>query len=626
MTSPVHSQRISTPVKPDAEKAVEITASPPRAEQSLARPPGLSGRGHAGASTSGSQSQRVRQPVPETSGPSPEHAGSSLLRTGERSDRFSTLERGRYLSSGRLGLDSTPQSSHGSSRFDGIVSESSSINRWVPHTLEQPRAQRSTTEPNPSTELQAPEPKRSWLSVAKALTNSLKQMGNAVLNEASVTLSIVKLPKIPKRLMGALAGHAIHQTVAVGIPTFVREMVGIGVMHAMRAQPASVAVGVQVTVGVANLALQGLREFRELRNPAEAARAYFSLSASEWAAKSPEEQAAMKLHHRRMSRAMTVVQVSASVTNVALMVHNFALLDPVRNRGFAGHDHTNALRPLANEVKVGVYAAMRDGIQATFTMVGFTASPTAEPGNEFAAGLRGAAHGAAAATYAAANSASSFLSDALMGAWVPHRGDAISTLMGNTATKMSHAQAWKDVALGAGVSAMANTLAETIDWFQRMEHFVNQTGATQHFEFGVTGTDYGRLLDQAPARAAAFNGIFSALTLAGGEMAKSDLPPAVQQFIGNVGLGVMISMLDSPVSGLWQAEDAVRTATRTTSSVQIEEIPDPEAGVGDGAGADRSGRTSGEISGGSGSDGSGATRLSAGNPPERRRSPSPTAD
>jgi hypothetical protein len=451
------------------------------------------------------------------------------------------------------------------------------------------------------------------MAVGATLVAGLKRVGNAVMAEISVTLSIVKLPKIPKRLMGALAGHSIHQSIAVGIPTFVREMVGLGVMHAMRAQPASVAVGVQVSVGVANLAIQGMREYRERRNPAVAARAYFSLSPAQWASKSPAEQALMMLHHRRVSRAMTVVQVSASVTNVSLMVHNFAMLDPVRNQGFAGHDHTAALRPLGNEVKVGVYAAMRDGLQATFSMVGFTASPTAQPGQEFAAGMSGAAHAAAAATYAAANSGSSFLSDALMGAWVPARGDAISTLMGNTATKMSHAQAWKEVALGAGVSAMANTLAETIDWFQRMEHFANQTGATQHWEPKMTGTDYGRLLDQAPARAAAFNGIFSALTLAGGEMGKSHLPPAVQQFIGNVGLGVMIAMLDSPVSGLWQAEEAVRAEPRPASTVRIEEIE--EGNVEGNNGGDISDSNSGS----GGTENSTATHVSAGNPVERHR-------
>jgi hypothetical protein len=609
MPTPVHSGRITTPVPVNVETAASTSNTGSTSQRHLEGPTELSGRPPSGHLSAG-HSQRVRQPVPEITPASPEHVRGPLLRDNVPSERWSDLDEGRHLS-GTL----TMTTSHGSSRFDGIVSESSTVVRWT-QTVEPPQpAGRGAPDLNPAAELQAPEPKRSWMAVGAALVGGLKQAASVVLNEASVTLGIARLPSIPKHLVGALAGHSIHQTIAVGIPTFLREMVGLGVMHAMRAESPSTAVGVQVGVGVANFLIQGMREFRELRRPDEAARAYFSLSADEWAARSPAEQDAMKLHHRRMSRAITVIQISSSVTNVALMVHNFALLDPVRNPGFAGHDHTDALRPLGNEVKVGVYAALRDGIQASFSMVGFKPSPTATPGQEFAAGMRGSAHGASAATYAAANAGSSFLSDALMGAWVPDRGTAISTLMGDTTTKMSHAGAWLEVAKGAGVSAMANTLAETIDWFQRMQHFVNETDATQHWEPKLTGTDYGRLLDQAPARAAAFNGIFSALTLAGGEMGKSDLPPAVQQFIGNVGLGVMIAMLDSPVTGIWQAEEAVREATRTPSNVRIEEIPDVEQGG--------TVPSSGEVSGGSGTDGSGATHLSAGNPPERHRSPSP---
>lgn len=564
-TGPIQSTRVGAP-PPTVD-----TLAPPASNSSSGRhsgalegPPDLHSRPpSARMSNAGESGQRIRQPLPTGGAASPEHDGGALLTSGERSDRFSALEHERYLSSGPL----TSAESHVGLELSDIGSED--IRRAAP--VERPR------QPG-GLQVQAPPPGRSWSSVAGALVAGLRQAGTAIANEAAVTLGVVHLPRIPRRLVGALAGHSIHQSIAVGMPTFVREMVAAGFMHAMRAQPKSVAVGVQVTMGLANLGIQLLREYRELRNPDEAARAYFSLSADEWAAKPPEEQAGMRLHHRRMSRAITSLQVLSSVANLSMMIAHFDALDPAKHPDFAGHDHTAALLPLGNEIKVGVYAVMRDGVQATFNMVGYTPSPTALPGQEFAAGLRGAAHAASAATYASANSAMSFLSDALMGAWVPDRGTAVATLMGDPSTGMGHAHAWLEVAKGASVSALTNTLAETIDWFQRMQHFVNQTGATQHWGPRLTGTDYGRLLDQAPARAAAFNAIFSVLTLAGGEMAKSDLPPPVQKFIGNVGLGVMIAMLDSPISGIWQAEEAVRAQPTPRSTVTITELEEGQGG------------------------------------------------
>jgi hypothetical protein len=592
-TSPVH-RLTSTTVQVNVEIITATpspTASPSgsRRHGNLEGPADLTGRPPS-AHLSEAGSSRIRQPLPEIINASPEHDRSGLLRTGERSNRFGSSER-LGLEHGRNFSGSiTHVSSHLSIEISDV--DSGEIRRGAP--MSRPRR------PNLAA-VQALVPKRSWMAVGATLVSGLKRAGNFALTELSITLGVAKLAtKIPKRLVGALAGHSIHQTIAVGLPTFAREMIGIGVMHAMRAQPESTALALQGTMMVVNIAAQVTREVRELRRPDVAARAYFSLSAEQWAAKSPEDQASMRAHHRRMSRTISVIQVSASVMNITMMYTSFK-----------ANDRTSALRPLANEVKVGVYAAMRDGLQATFSMVGFK--------GDLAPGISGAAHAASAATYAAANAGSSFLSDALMGAWVPHRGDAISLLMGDPKIKMGHAEAWKTIALGAGVSAMTNTLAETIDWFQRMEHWANQTGATQQFEPKLTGNDYGRLLDQAPARAAAFNGIFSVLTFAGGKMAtETSLPPAVQQFIGNVGLGVMIAMLDSPVSGLWQAEDAVREATRpttttTTSTVRIEEIDEEQGNV----------PSSGDISGSSNTENSRASGMSAGNPPERHRSRSP---
>lgn len=490
-----------------------------------------------------------RTPKPEAS---PEHDSGTLLRTGgDRSDRYTGLE----------DLERDRGLSHRAADGPALLSLATFNVR--------------TLEPAPTP------PERSWRSVASAL-------GGAALNQAKLTLGAVVPPAPNLRLLGAMAGHAIHQTVAVGIPTFAREMLGAAVMHGLKSAPPPVAMGVQAAVGAANLALQVIREVREGRNPDEAARAYHSLTPGQWAAKGPDEQKAMRRHTAKMSRMVTVMQVSSSLTNFALMATAF-------DRG----DRAAALQPLANEVKVGVYAAMRDGLQASFSMVGLQGPPiTGADGTvthgPLAPGLSGAAHAASAATYAAANAGSAFLSDAMMGALVPGHGQAIETLLGIAPPPA--AAPWTTLAQGAAVNAFTNTLAETVDWFQRIQHWVNQTpGAQQSWGPRVTGNDYGRrVLDQAQARASAFNGIFSALTAAGRGMANSELPPAVQQFFGNVGLGVMISMLDSPISGIWQAQEAVRSAPRPSpqQGVDLEQGLAAAADTSSHSNAQRSGSTS----------------------------------
>ena len=404
-------------------------------------------------------------------------------------------------------------------------------------------------------------PERSWRSVAGAIAGELARLARAGGHQALHTLSAVVPPMPDLRLAGVLAGHAIHQTVAVGLPTFVREMLASAVTHGLRSAPPPAVMTLQAAVGAANLALQVVREMREARNPDEAARAFHSLTPAQWQAKTPDEQAAMRQHTAKVSRLFTVLQVSSSITNLAVM-----------HQAFERGDRAAALQPLANEVKIGVYAAMRDALQASFTMVVPTPPPAPAngPRPELAPGMAGAAHAAAAATYAGVNVLNAFLSDALVAAAVPTRGTAAQVLLEQSAA-MSREAAWSVMARSSAIGAAINMLGETTDWFQRMQHFVNQTpGATQSLAPQLTGTDFGRVLDQAQARGASFNAIFSALMVAGRALANSDLPPSVQQLIGNVGLGAMTVMLDSPITGLWQAQEAVRQSPVPASPPQVD--------------------------------------------------------
>jgi len=559
-------------------------SSPPRHQPTLHTPSGMPERpSSSGTKAETSYGRPIRQPIREdfhtasghlhrptlhhgSTPTSPEHDNALLLSSGANSHRFSSHHIGSSMHfSGEI------HSQHSSMRIESSVhlGGSNRVDNWVAHGHPQGRPT-----------FDAPPPGRSWTAIGMSLVAGLKQAAAVAGEQLALTVSTVTLPLagIKPKLMGALAGHGLHQIVAVGIPTFVREMVAVGVMHAMRHSPPHAVVGLQVGVGVANLAIQLGREYRESRNINAAARSYFSLSKEEWAAKSPVQRNEMRTHMRQMSRLVTNMQVMASITNGLLMWDSF-------NR----NDHLGTLRPVATEIKVGVYAAMRDGLQATFTMVKLT-PPTLPDGSagSLAPGMSGAAHGAAAATYAGANFAAAFLNDALMGALVPGRNDAVATLVGE-ATHAATVQAVATVAMASSVAAATNTLAEVTDWFSRMQHFVGQTpGATQSWGPALTGNDYGRLLDQAPARAAAFNAIFSTLGVLGLGMSKTELPGAVQQFLGNATVGVMIGMLDSPVMGIWQAEEAVRaeptpTPTPAPSTVTITEIEpnvDLETGTG----------------------------------------------
>jgi len=492
--------------------------------------------------SSGGEEPRERRPLPELVGTSPRHSllGDSHSLSDSRewsSRRLDTLARERGLSG-------------------PLSATASDVGRQL--------------RPEPTFNLSRPTaPERSWRSVATAISGEVARLAGVAGREAVRTLGAVVPPLPEARLAGVVAGHALHQTVAVGLPTFAREMLANAVTHALRAAPPPAVMGLQAAVGAVNLTLQVVRELRERRNPDEAARAYHSLTPEQWQAKTPDEQQAMRDHTARISRLFTVLQASSSFTNLMLMHH-----------GFQQGDRAAALQPLANELKVGVYAAMRDGLQASFSMVKVNKPPApaeGAPQPELAAGMSGAAQASAVATYAGVNVVNGFLGDALKGAWVPDRGAAAAVLLGQS-TAMGTGDAWRVAAGSAAISTLTNTLGETTDWFQRLQLFANQTpGATQEWAPVRTGTDRGRVLDQAQARSALANTLFSALTAAGQGMAHSQLPPAVQQFIGNVGAAALGAMLDSPITGLWQAQEAVRAKPVPDTPVDLELAQRPDS-------------------------------------------------
>lgn len=101
------------------------------------------------------------------------------------------------------------------------------------------------------------------------------------------------------------------------------------------------------------------------------------------------------------------------------------------------------LRPLATELKVGLYTTLRDAAQASFNMVGYDAK------KDNTNGLTGNAFNSARATYAGVITTADVVSSAAMGVLVPGRGDAMAALLG-TSHAMSSGDAWRTTAAAAG--------------------------------------------------------------------------------------------------------------------------------------------------------------------------------
>lgn len=582
------SQRIDPAAVP-GDHGASSQGAPSGADQPvLAPPPGLHSRQPSSFSFAveggGTSSLPPRASVPEIVElpwtPTPEHDRSQMLRTGERSESslrryantvMSTLGWGaKFLDPSSLRIAS---SLGGSAREGGVATGGAAGGRALGNA--------------PTFANREAPPERNWRSVAAGIgamaAKELALTGQSLLPSKSTLAGLAgTLPPV--------VGHVIHQAVAVGLPTFAREMLAAGVMHGLRNAPPETAYAVQGAVGAFNLGMQVIREVRERRHPDEAARGFHSLSPEQWAAKTPDEQAALRKHTQKISRAITVAQLASSITNLSLMLQ--AHSEGLENKAAM-------LRPLATEVKVGLYTTLRDAAQASFNMVGY------DDKKDLTYGLAGNAFNSARATYAGVITTADVLSSAAMGVLVPGRGDAMATLVG-TSNAMSSGDAWRTTAAAAGVGAVTNTLVEATDWFQRMHFELSQNAAPppQRLEPHITGDDLGRVFDQAQSRTALINGLNSALSVLGLAMAKAEVPPALQGALGSAGLGALVFLTDSPITGNWQSQKAVRMEAAEQSAQKKEEV-DLEAGLaGDGAARERtesspegSGRLTGTVPG-----------------------------
>lgn len=357
--------------------------------------------------------------------------------------------------------------------------------------------------------------------------------------------AVLRLPK-------AALGHLVHQGVAVGFSTAVREVAAEAMIAGLRRAPAGALLGVELGMGVINMSLQSLRQVREKRNPDEAARGFHALSPQEWAGKTPREQAALRKEQQQHSDRVVALQVTSLMVNVGFAVH-----------GMLRGDSSFAASSIASEAKTIVYALMRDSIQSKFGMVKIDGSHGVS--RNYLAG--------AAMLYGGSNMATAYAWSVLPPLVLPKgmkvglsavsstgvtAGDVRDVLRGGMVEGLSLPEAIRATAKMIGVKAALNTALETSDWFAVNQQEANQAGSQQVLAPHIKPNDFGRLKDHAVTRLAIINHLNSM-----GEMmavVTKGLPAGVSSLLTNGALSVLSAVHYKTITSTWQAEGAVRSA------------------------------------------------------------------
>lgn len=412
----------------------------------------------------------------------------------------------------------------------------------------------------PATPTATPPPERSWramvassigtvqayagaaMGAAAPVINATRNAAAAVGNEVLAHGASLRLLKPPTGAVGAAAGHLIHQSVTVGVPTFLREMLAEAMVLSMRHMPPNHALGLQVGMGVIGVGAQFIRRSRENRNPEAAARGFHAMSVPQWNALPEADKVKLLQQQQDHSRMVTNLQFMASATQVFVGMLAARADQP---------DTERAVRMFATDFKALLYSGVRDSLQASFRMVN-TAAPTT-------GGVSGTHMTASAKFYALANVIGNY-GFSYLPALTPHAATADAVLRGNS-TAMSHGQAWMAKAGVSAVKAAINTTVEAADWFSVTHHEASQSGTVQQWDpklkfLKPEDRDYGRLLDQTPARITAIgagNAIFSAVGFA-----MKDAPEWARVASMNVIEGAYEGLKYKTIGGTWQADAAVR--------------------------------------------------------------------
>lgn len=343
------------------------------------------------------------------------------------------------------------------------------------------------------------------------------------------------------RLPKAALGHLVHQGVAVGFTTAVREVAAEAMIAMLRQAPPGALLGIEVGMGVMNMSLQALRQVREKRNPDEAARGFHALSPQEWAHKTPQEQVALRKEQQQHSDRVVALQATSLMVNVGFAIH-----------GMIRGDSSFAAAGIASEAKTIAYSLMRDGIQSKFGMIQL---------EEGAYGVSGSHLASAALYYGGANLATAYAWSALPPLVLPAgvtSANVRDVLRGVPLPGLSLQDAVSATAKMIGVKAALNTALEASDWFSVTEQEAQQAGTKQVLSPHIKPDDFGRLKDHVAGRVAIIDSSNSLGDLMG--FLTKDMPPAVGALLTNGVLGGWAAVHYRSIAGTWQADFAVRVA------------------------------------------------------------------
>jgi hypothetical protein len=361
--------------------------------------------------------------------------------------------------------------------------------------------------------------------------------------------------------------HFGQQALAVGATTFGRQQLGEYLETALVHLPIKHQIAIFTAVQVLHVGLQGLRTQQLYRDPEAAAQALAGESSAQWAARTgidgnrtPEQQIQLNRSMRDLNitaASVALVKLAATAINTGLIVH-----------GTRSNNAELTSSVVANEIKMIPYAIARDAIQALVSFV------SAHPDSHGQAAVN---YRMGAAAYSVTNAAANF-----------------SSIPFNQHIKATAIEGGKRSVRQAAVTALFNTIVETMDWQiqNKLEqhHAENAPSVTQDAEigglqvaqgpsprqqglarpqqFGLSSSpqDLSRILNQSPGRLAYLsmpNAVDQAATVA---LSHTSLSSREQKYA--VGL---IAALGSAVGHLavareWDAQSAVRTAVRNRSN------------------------------------------------------------
>lgn len=388
-------------------------------------------------------------------------------------------------------------------------------------------------------------------------------LGHHLEHGATVALSDSEANLPSYQTMLAAAGQTLQQMVNCGAPTYLREL---AFMHAYSALNEGLAkkspggmLAMQAAVSLVTITSQiYLRQPRLDRlaaDSSDAVRGHFALSEAKWNALSPDKQDTLRLQMKRDSRNVTRNQIVAE-----------ALYLGMGAMGVARGDGALSARVLATQLRDVIYAVSRETLQASFSMTAPQDDTRTYGVDEDDMPTLGWAYGAMTLSMG-------FMLDSISEQILPP-GQTLTSpaLRGPDQQPLSGDALSSSIQSLAGTRAAFNTVVATLDNHLQKHFDTRQAGTRQQLKPDLPLKDYGRVLDQSPARVA-WASLAGAINMATGEALRDKVPPALSGFLGNLGTAAAMGLAYRTVNQTFQAHASVRKAVDRGSPDEAAQPP-----------------------------------------------------